>query len=88
MYLLVSYHAATHPVHLLSTLPLSRLGFAEAASEPWHLNGVRVSAASVRRRTEADGVVYAMRHLQAGPPPPRRGPAVQQVSVNGAMVTV
>ena len=76
--------------------PLSRLGsrlsFAEAASELWHLKGVRVSASSARRRTEADGAVYAaLQEAEAGrvlatAPPPRQGPAVQQVSVDGAMV--
>jgi hypothetical protein len=70
----------------------SRLSFAEAASELWHLKGVRVAAATARRRTEADGAVYAARQdatavrLLADPPPPRRGPATQQVSVDGAMV--
>lgn len=70
----------------------SRLSFAEAASELGHLKGVRVSAATVRRRTEADGMIYAAlqeaqaaRVLAAAPPPPQ-GPAVQQVSVDGAMV--
>lgn len=70
----------------------SRLSFAEAASELWHLKGVRVSAASARRRTEADGAVYAAqqeaeaaRVLVAAPPPPL-GPPVQQLSVDGAMV--
>ena len=37
----------------------SRLSFAEAASELWHLKGVGVSAATARRRTEADGATYA-----------------------------
>lgn len=70
----------------------ARLSFAEAASELWHLKGVRVSAATARRRTEADGAVYAAaqdaaaRQVLADPPPPRPGPAVQQVSVDGAMV--
>jgi hypothetical protein len=70
----------------------SRLSFAEAASELGHLKGVRVAAATARRRTEADGTTYAalqdaaaIRRL-AAPPPPRRGPATQQVSVDGAMV--
>ena len=70
----------------------ARLSFAEAADELWHLKGVRVAAATARRRTEADGAVYAAwQDAQAArvltdPPPPRRGPAVQQVSVDGAMV--
>ena len=75
---------------------LSRLGcrhsFADATEELRHLKGVTVSPAMARRRTEADGAVYvalqaaeADRVRRAAPPPPR-GPAVQQVSVNGAMV--
>jgi hypothetical protein len=70
----------------------SRLSFAEAASELGHLKGVGVSAATARRRTEADGALYAAlqeadaTRVLADPPPPRRGPATQQVSVDGAMV--
>ncbi|MCD6033845.1 MAG: hypothetical protein K0S78_6031 [Thermomicrobiales bacterium] len=70
----------------------SRLSFAEAASELGYLKGVRVAAATARRRTEADGALYAALqdaaavHLLVDPPPPRRGPATQQVSVDGAMV--
>jgi hypothetical protein len=70
----------------------SRLSFAEAASELWHLKGVRVSAAPARRRTEGDGAVYAaLQDAQAAgvlatAPRPPQGPAVQQVSVDGAMV--
>lgn len=70
----------------------SRLSFAEAASELWHLKGVRVAAATARRRTEADGALYAAlqeaeaARVLAEAPPPRHGPAVQQVSVDGAMV--
>ena len=70
----------------------ARLSFAEAASELWHLKGVRVAPATARRRTEADGTVYAALqeaaavHVLAEAPPPPRGPAVQQVSVDGAMV--
>jgi hypothetical protein len=69
-----------------------RLSFAEAASELGHLKGVRVAAATARRRTEADGRVYAAlqdaeaARVLATAPCPRRGPAVQQVSVDGAMV--
>jgi hypothetical protein len=70
----------------------SRLSFAEAASELWHLKGVRISAATVRRHTEADGALDATlqeadatRVLAEAPRPPH-GPAVQQVSVDGAMV--
>jgi len=75
---------------------LSRLGcrhsFADAAAELGHLKGVTVSAAMARRRTEADGAVYvALQDAEAArvrheAPPPRLGPAVQQVSVDGAMV--
>src|SRR5215217_6063514 len=70
----------------------ARLSFAEAASELWHLKGVRVSAATARRHTEADGAVYATlqdtvaTQVLATAPRPRRGSAVQQVSVDGAMV--
>jgi hypothetical protein len=70
----------------------ARLSFAEAAAELGHLKGVHVSAATARRRTEADGAVYAAqqeaeaRRVLAEAPPPRPGPAVQQVSVDGAMV--
>ncbi len=70
----------------------ARLSFAEAASELGHLKGVRVATATARRRTEADGAVYAAlqdadaARVLAAPPPPRRGPATQQVSVDGAMV--
>lgn len=69
-----------------------RLSFAEAADEFRHLKGVRVAAATARRRTEADGAVYAAlqdaeaARVLADPPPPRCGPATQQVSVDGAMV--
>jgi hypothetical protein len=70
----------------------SRLSFAEAARELWYLKGVPVSAAAARRRTETDGAIYralqdaaAARVLATAPPPPP-GPAVQQVSVDGAMV--
>ena len=69
-----------------------RLSFAEAARELGQLKGVTVSAASARRRTEADGRRYAALEaaraaaLLAEPAPPPPGPAVQQVSVDGAMV--
>jgi hypothetical protein len=61
-------------------------------SELGHLKGVSVSASSARRRTEADGAVYAAYQEAAAvrvlamAPPPGVGPAVQQVSVDGAMV--
>jgi hypothetical protein len=69
-----------------------RLSFAEAASELGHLKGVRVAAATARRHTEADGAIYAAleetaaTRVLAEAPRPRPGPAVQQVSVDGAMV--
>lgn len=70
----------------------SRLSFGEAASELRHLKGVTVAAATARRRTEADGAIYAAleeaaaaRVLRAAPPAPA-GPPVQQMSVDGAMV--
>ncbi len=56
------------------------------------LKGVAVSPATARRRTEADGAVWAaVQDAQAervlvAPPPPVAGPAVQQVSVDGAQV--
>ena len=86
------------PGALTPTLPahLSRLGsrlrFAAAASELGHLKGVRVATATARRHPAADGAVYAAWQdaaavrVLADPPPPRRGPAPQQVSVDGAMV--
>jgi hypothetical protein len=70
----------------------ARLSFAEAASELWHLKGVRVAPSTARRRTEADGAVYATLQAAAAArvlataPPPLAGPALQQVSVDGAMV--
>jgi hypothetical protein len=70
----------------------SRLSFAEAASELGHLKGVHVAAATARRRTEADGAIYAAlqdaaaAQVLAVAPAPPCGPAVQQVSVDGAMV--
>jgi hypothetical protein len=53
---------------------------------------VRVSAATARRRTEADGAAYAAleeaaaRQVLTNAPRPPVGPPVQQVSVDGAMV--
>jgi hypothetical protein len=75
---------------------LSRLGcrqsFADAAAELRQLKGVTVSAATARRRTEADGAIYAAlqdaeaRRVLTSAPAPQPGPASQQVSVDGAMV--
>lgn len=70
----------------------ARLSFAEAASELEQMKGVRVSEATARRRTEADGAVYAAlqdsaaRHGLAMAPAAHTGPTLQQVSVDGAMV--
>jgi hypothetical protein len=70
----------------------SRLSFAEAARELGYRKGVNVSASSARRRTETDGAVYAASQeatavrVLAMAPPPGGGPAVQQGSVDGAMV--
>lgn len=70
----------------------SRLSFAEAASELGYLKGVRVAASTARRRTEADGALYAAEQdadaawVLATAPLPPPGPATQQVSVDGAMV--
>ena len=70
----------------------SRLSFAEAASELGHLKGVRVAAATARRRTQTDGRHYAAlqdaaaAQVVATAPPAPAGPAVQQVSVDGTMV--
>jgi hypothetical protein len=70
----------------------ARLSFAEAADELWRLKGVRVATSTARRRTEADGALYAARQetearqVLAEAPPPPLGPPVQQVSVDGAMV--
>ena len=70
----------------------SQLSFAAAARELWQLKGVRVSSATARRHTEGDGALYAAwqereaaRVLALAPVPPA-GPAVQQVSVDGALV--
>ena len=68
------------------------MGFAAAAAELGRLKGVPVSPATARRRTEADGAVYAALQdataaaVLAAPPPPVLGPAVQLVSVDGAHV--
>ncbi|HSL35737.1 MAG TPA: hypothetical protein VK883_02815 [Arthrobacter sp.] len=70
----------------------SQLSFAAAARELGYLKGVRVAATTARRRTEADGAVYAARQaaeaarVLAEAPLPPLGPPVQQVSVDGAMV--
>ena len=75
---------------------LVRLGpwlpFAPAARMLGHVTGVRVSAAMARRQTERTGAAWV--HLQEAEvarlererPDPVPGPAVQQLSVDGAMV--
>jgi hypothetical protein len=69
----------------------TRLGFAEAADELAALRRVTVSAATARRRTEADGAVLvgledgeAARLARTCPAPPA-GPPVQQISVDGVL---
>jgi hypothetical protein len=67
----------------------TRLSFAVAADELADLRGVTVSAATARRRTEADGaVLVALEDEEAArlartDPAPVAGPAVQQLSVDG-----
>lgn len=57
-----------------------------------HFTGTRVSAASVRRLTEAAGAAQvavetaAVVHIEQVLPDPAVGPAIQQLSVDGAMV--
>jgi hypothetical protein len=66
--------------------------FAQAAREVYHFTGTTVSEATVRRRTEEAGaalVEVQAQHLQAleqALPEAAPGPAVQQLSVDGAMV--
>lgn len=75
---------------------MARLGtwlpFRQAARCLRFFWGVEVSEATVRRRTEAAGAAYVavqeaeQARLERESPPPPPGPAVQQVSVDGAMV--
>jgi hypothetical protein len=68
------------------------LPFARAAEFAELFTGTAVSAATARRLTEAAGAAYeavqtaAVAHLERDSPPAPPGPAVQQVSVDGAMV--
>lgn len=69
----------------------SRMPFAQAAEELAYFWGVVVSDETVRRLSEAAGAVYVDRQTadaaqirQALPEPPE-GPAVQQLSLDGAM---
>jgi hypothetical protein len=68
------------------------LPFARAAEFAGLFTGTTVSAATARRLTEAAGAAYeavqtaAVAHLERDSPAAPPGPAVQQVSVDGAMV--
>jgi hypothetical protein len=68
------------------------LPFARAAEFAEWFTGTAVSAATARRLTEAAGAAYeavqtaAVARLERDSPPAPPGPAVQQVSVDGAMV--
>lgn len=66
--------------------------FAQAAEHLAFFWGITVSAATVRRQSEAAGAAYVavqtaeVERLLAEQPPDPPGPAVQQVSADGAMV--
>lgn len=66
--------------------------FAHAADHLAFFWGVRVSEATVRRQSEAAGAAYVavqtatVERLVREQPPPPAGPALQQVSADGAMV--
>jgi hypothetical protein len=68
------------------------LPFARAAEFAELFTGTAVSEATARRLTETAGAAYeavqtaAVAHLERDSPPAPPGPAVQQVSVDGAMV--
>ena len=70
----------------------SKLPFAEAAEEVAFFWGVRLSAETLRRQAEGAGAALtaiedeAIARLEQEFPAPPQGPAVQQVSVDGAMV--
>lgn len=70
----------------------SRMPFAQAAEELAFFWGVAVSADTVRRVTEAAGAAYVgvqaheRERIARELPPTPAGPAVQQVSMDGAMV--
>lgn len=70
----------------------TRMPFAQAADHLAFFWGVTVSAATVRRQTEAAGAAYvavqtaAVEDLMRAQPAAPPGPAVQQVSADGAMV--
>jgi len=77
---------------------LVRLGswmpFAHAARELGWLTGAVVSRPAAERLTEAAGAAYvaeqtaAVDRLEQRPPPEPVGPAVQQISVDGAMISL
>jgi hypothetical protein len=66
--------------------------FARAAEQLAFFWGVRLDAATVRRHAEAAGAAYVavqdadLARLESEAPAPPTGPAVQQVSADGAMV--
>lgn len=70
----------------------TRLPFAQVAEELSFLFGVSVSPDTVRRLTEQAGALQValeqreLERLEHDAPPEREGPAVQQVSADGAMV--
>lgn len=72
----------------------ARLPFAQVAEEMAFLFGVSVSADTVRRLTEQAGALQVaieqreVERLEHEAPPEPTGPAVQQVSADGAMVPV
>lgn len=70
----------------------TRLPFAQVSEEMALLFGVVVSAETVRRLTEEAGALQvaleqqALEHLEHDAPPEPAGPAVQQASIDGAMI--
>lgn len=66
--------------------------FAQAAEHLAFFWGVRISEATARRQAEVAGAAYVaiqsaeVERLEREAPPPPAGPAVQQVSADGAMV--
>jgi hypothetical protein len=72
----------------------ARLPFAQVAEEMAFLCGVSVSVDTVRRLTEQAGALQVaieqreVERLERQAPPEPTGPAVQQVSADGAMVPV
>src|SRR5205085_5724876 len=68
------------------------LPFAQAAEHLAFFWGVRISEATARRHAEAAGAAYVavqtaeVERLERAAPEPPAGPAMQQVSADGAMV--